>query len=191
MSTPTPFERELGKTIRSRLGTGTKVVRFADDEEVNEVFIVSGNDCPVGGVISYGSVGLSRKFQHTGAESVKVEIVAACAAVTPYIDNLVASCVFESIKNGTNIRYGSCIADIVAQYRISDTLRHVTFVAPFLWQGLNQLTVDGNEIYCLMMLPVSDAEKRYLEQHGIDALEELFDKMQIDIYDINRASALT
>jgi hypothetical protein len=191
MSTPTPFERDLGKFIRSTFGAETKVVRFADDEELNDVFIVSGSNFPIDGVTSYGSVGLSRNAQNAGETVVKVEIVAACATVTPHIDNLVASCVFDSVRNGSSIVYGACIADIIAQYNISDNLKHVTFVAPFLWQGLDKIIVDGQPVHCLMLLPISDAEKDYLGAHGLDALENLFNEKQIDIYDINRPSVLT
>ena len=190
MSTPSPFERDLGKAIRSAFGAETKVVRFGDDDGGHDCFIVSGVDCPVPGVTSYGSVGLCRTIQKAGTVDVKVEILAACASGTPNIDNLVASCVFESMKNGQAIVYGAHIPDIMAQYGISHSLKHVTFVAPFLWQGLNKLVVGEEIVHCLMMLPISDAEKDYLEAHGIDALEALFDEKQIDIFDINRPSAV-
>ena len=190
MSTPSPFERDLGKAIRSAFGAETKVVRFGDDNGIDDCFIVSGANCPVKGVTSYGSVGLSRTAQRAGTADVKVEIVAACASSTLRIDNLVASCVFDSMKNSTNITYGAYISDIVVQYDVSRTLRHVTFVAPFLWSGLGKLDVDDQAIHFLLMLPISDAEKNYLETHGIDALEAIFNEKQIDIYDINRASVL-
>lgn len=190
MSTPPPFERDLGRAIRAAFGAETKVVRFGDDNGIDDCFIVSGANCPVEGVTSYGSVGLCRTTQRAGTADVKVEIVAACASGTPHIDNLVASCVFESVKNGANIVYGAHISDIIVQYGVTRTLRHVTFVAPFLWRGLNKLDVNGQAVLCLLMLPISDAEKNYLESHGIDALEAIFNDQQIDIYDINRASVV-
>lgn len=191
MSAPSAFERDLGRAIKHEFGLATKVVRFADDGGVNDCFIVTGSDCPIKGVTSYGSVGLSREAQKAGAADVKVEILAACASETPHIDNLLASCVFDSAKNGSNVIYGACILDIVSQYRISHTLKHVTFVAPFLWQGLNKLMVDDQAVHCLLMLPISDSEKQYLESHGIDSLENLFNESQIDIYDINRPSVVS
>ena len=190
MNDPSPCERKLGNTIRSIFGGRSKVVLFGDDDGTNTCFIVSASDCPVNGVTSYASVGLSRIAQEVGPLDIEVEIVAACASITPHVDNLVASCVFEGIKNGVNISYGSIIKDIIVQYNISATLKHVTFVAPFLWDNLNKLEVEGKSIYCLMMLPISDAEISYLVEHGIDALEELFYENQIDVYDINRPSAI-
>lgn len=190
MSKPSSFERDLGKAIRSAFGAETNVVLFGDDDGSHDCFIVSGANFPVPGVTSYGSVGLYRTIQEAGAVDVKGEIVAACASATPHIDNLVASCVFDGIKNGKAIVYGAHISDIIVQYGISQNLKHVTFVAPFLWQGLNRFMVSEDVVHCLMMLPISDAEKDYLGSHGIDALEALFDDTQIDIFDINRPSAL-
>jgi antitoxin YqcF len=190
MTKPTQFESELGKKIREKFGQNTKVVRFADDSEEHFVFIVSGNDFPVRGVTSYGSVGLYKNAQHIGSEGVFVEILGACATETPHVDNLLASCVFDSVKNRSNIVYGSCIKGILSQYNISRSLQHVTFVSPFLWEGLEKLVVDNVPVHCLMMLPISEAEANYLEANGIDALERHFSEAQIDVFNINRPSVV-
>jgi hypothetical protein len=55
---------------------------------------------------------------------------------------------------------------------------------------LDRIVAEGETVHCLMLLPISDAERTYLATRGIDALEKLFEERQIDIYDINRASAL-
>jgi len=188
---PSAFERDLGKSIRSRLGDETKVVRFGDDDGVNDCFIVSGFNCPIEGVTSYSSIGLSRTTQKLGIADVRVELITACASGTPHVDNLMASCVFECFRNGTNISYGSLITNIVSQYRISDTLRHVTFVSPFLWHGFNRLEVGAQDIHFLLMLPISESEKIFAENNGIDALENVFNKAQIDIYDVHRSSIIS
>jgi hypothetical protein len=190
MTKPTPFESELGKKIRSKFGQNTRVVRFADDDEENFVFIVSGLDCPTEGVTSYGTVGLYKHLQNAGQAKVSVEIVTACATATPHIDNLIASCVFESIKNRSDIIYGSLLRNILDQYEVSRSLMHVTFVSPFLWEGLNKVVVEDVSIHCLMMIAISDAEALYLESHGIDALERRFSEEQIDLFDINRSSVI-
>src|SRR6476620_11291741 len=112
----TTFEIELVKTFRARFGKSTKVWRFGDDEEKNTVIIVSGIDFPVAGVTSYATVGLYKNIQYAGQTEVMVEIVAACATATLQFDNLVSSCVFDSVKNHSSIIYGSCIKNIMPQY---------------------------------------------------------------------------
>lgn len=190
MMTPTTFEKDLGRLIRSRFGENTKVVRFGDDQEEQCTFIVSGVDCPERGVTSYGSVGLYKAPQRVGGSQILVEIVAACASATANIDNLLASCVFDAIKNRSQVIYGSFIENIALQYGISSTLNHVAFVSPFLWDDLDKLEVEGRSVYLLLMLPISDAELSFLKGNGIDALEKRFSENQIDIFDINRPSVV-
>lgn len=190
MDKPTELEIEFSRKLRDKFGHDTRAVRFADDEEANSVFVISAVNCPVAGVNSYGSIGLYKHAQHMSDKQISVEIVAACASSTPHMDNLLASCVFDSIKNGSNIVYGSCIRNIVAQYEISSTLQNVTFVSPFLWNDLNKVVVGNTVIYYLMMLPISDSEALYLQTNGIEALERRFNDAQIDIFDINRLPAI-
>lgn len=190
MAMPSNFERQLGRAIQSALGSSIKVSRFGDDDGLHECSVIRAENSPVDGVTSYGSVGLSEDPQSAGSVKMLVEVVAACASSTHNIDNLVSSCVFDSKKNGTDIIYGAYIPDIVDQYQISNTMRHVTFVAPFLWEGLGRINVEGKNVHCLMMLPISDNELYYLQERGVDELERIFEKSQIDIFDINRASAL-
>jgi antitoxin YqcF len=190
MPTLTSFERALVKTFRASFGQNTQFRGYGDDDERNTVIIVRGIDFPVVGVTSYASVGLYKNIQDARQVEVMVEIVAACATATPHVDNLVASCVFDSVKNGSSVIYGSCIRNIIPQYEISQTLKHVTFVAPFLWEELSKIEIEGSPVYCLMMLPISDAEAQYLQGNGIDALERHFTEKQIDVFDISRPSAV-
>jgi hypothetical protein len=38
------------------------------------------------------------------------------------------------------------------------------------------------------MVPISDEEYRFLEEHGAERLEQLFQEKQIDVFDLSRAS---
>ena len=40
------------------------------------------------------------------------------------------------------------------------------------------------------MIPVSEKEYQYILKHGYDALEDLFEKEQIDVLDLERRSLL-
>jgi len=187
MRTPSAYEQQLGRYIRRQFGQATKVIRYGDDHGTRDMFLVIGEDCPQAGITSFGTVGLSQRAQQVGAQKMHVELLGACAS-GPHFDNVMASCVFDSFHNHSNIVYGAFIENILDQYQISTTLRHVTFVAPFFWQGLSPQTIEGIEIHWLLVVPISDAELDMLKKQGIEKLENLFEQKQIDLFDMHRAS---
>ncbi len=190
MRQPDSFELATGRYIRARLGAATRVVRYGDDHGEHDLFLVSGLDHPNSGISSYGTVGLSKRPQRLGENTVNVELIGACATATPHFDNVMASCVFEHVRNGTPIVYGSAIEGVLDQYSISASLRHVTFVAPFLFEDFGPATIEGVKINWLLAVPIADAELALLREKGIDALEDRFEKAQIDLYDIDRKSCV-
>lgn len=187
---PIEFERVVGRHVRSRLGADTKVFHYGDDDGTHDVFLISGSNFPCGGVTSYGTFGLSNQPQDFHGKPVFVEILGACASATARFDNLITSCASESMKNGTPAVYGAAMENILDQYELSETLHHVTFVAPFLWEGFEPLDALGRQVHWLLALPISNAELDYLRANGIDALEDRFEAGQIDIYDIGRPSVI-
>jgi antitoxin YqcF len=190
MRDPTESERLLGRHIRATFGGTTRVVGYGDDDGRQDVFLVSAEDIPTRGVTSYGTVGLFNTPQPFQDKRVFVEILGACASATRPFANLIGSCVFESRKNGTPVVHGGVMPGILDQYEMSNTLRHVTFVSPFLWDGFKPFPLEEKEIHWLLALPISDGERGFLGANGIDALEALFEERQIDLFDINRLSAV-
>ena len=191
MRQPDTFELSVGRYARERLGAATKVVRYGDDYGERDMFLVSGADFPDYGVTSYATVGLSKIAQHVGEKQVHVEILGACASDIDGFDNVISSCVFDSVRNKTNIVHGSHVVDIISQYSLSNTMKHIVFVSPFLFPEFEKIRIDEIDIYWLMAIPISDDELEFLVMHGVDALEDEFERAQIDIYDIQRASCVT
>lgn len=190
MRKPTEYEQKLGQFVRNQFGNSTKVVRYGDDDGDRDIFLVTGENVPVDGVTSYGTVGLSLVAQQFLGQEIFVELLGACASATSEFDNLMASCVFESVKNRSPIIYGSCLKNIIDQYKLSSTLRHVTFVSPFLWDDFEMRTVFDKDVHWLVALPISDVELVFLEERRINELENLFESQQIDAFNINRASSI-
>ncbi len=75
-------------------------------------------------------------------------------------------------------------------FSASSTLNHVLLLPPFLWASLKTLELDDKTVAWLMAVPISDAELDFAERMGVDALETAFEKAQIDVFDLNRASVI-
>lgn len=185
----------IAEFLEARLAPGRCEVRthqFAGRSE--EALILRAPDCPVEGITSYSSVGLSSVPQRVGDRAVPVELIGACASDVPTFGDVIASCVVTRTVTGANFVYGTLIEELRTLRSISTTLRHVTLVAPFLWDsfggGIAKDRVGKSDVYWLMVLPISDAERDFLRNSGIEALEELFEEAEIDVFDINRPSAV-
>ena len=64
-------------------------------------------------------------------------------------------------------------------------------MTPFLWdETLRTLTLRDKRVAWLLAVPISDAELRYDERKGPDALESLFENQHIDVFDISRPSVV-
>jgi len=190
MSEISKLHRKIGRYVQSEFGADVKVTRYGDDTEKYSIPIVKGYGVPQIGVISYGTVGLSDIEQIAGEARVNVEILGVCGLKNEEFANVLSSCYFECVKNGTPIIYGGYIENIVGQYNISSTLNHITFITPFLWRGFNAQEFDEKVVHWLMAIPISDSELEFLMSNGINALEDLFEKKQIDLFNINRPSTL-
>jgi hypothetical protein len=181
-----PHTKSVTRELARAWGGGQpKVHRHWDEPEENWVGIASRAHCPWEGVTSVGTLGLS---EHSlgFSNDLRVEIIGACATTTDLSDVL-ATCAFNVIKDAWPMRPGAIHNDVLQMYGLSKTLAHVMFVAPFLWDaGPKTLHLEGRTVTWLMAVPISESELVYAEGNGADALNALFERRQIDVFDINR-----
>ncbi|MBF4576521.1 suppressor of fused domain protein [Frondihabitans sp. VKM Ac-2883] len=71
------------------------------------------------------------------------------------------------------------------------TTPHALIWYPFGWAGdFEPLVDDETHIEWLMAIPITDAEFTFFEANDADALIDVFEANDIDLYDLGRASAL-
>lgn len=168
-----------------------KIFRFADEEEVKTVDLMMCENCPDAGITSYGTIGLYNCNIGLTYEDkpLRMELLAACASGIEDFSNIVTTAAFE-IMDGKSAYPGYIIDDIVSMYIDNSDMEHILLTYPFLWGDVNNSVFDDITVAYLMIVPISDKEKEYCLQKGLDALESIFEKKQIDIYNIHRDSAL-
>lgn len=70
-------------------------------------------------------------------------------------------------------------------------MKHIMFVEPFFWEGkYHGMILEDKRIEWLLAVSISEEEGKYAEEHGSDALEELFEENDIDIFDMYRKSVI-
>lgn len=75
-------------------------------------------------------------------------------------------------------------------YYPDSEMEHVLFTSPFLWEKLISLDFIDKKVTWLLAVPISTKELLFAEREGTEALEDLFEEKDIDIFDISRNSVI-
>jgi hypothetical protein len=164
---------------------------YWDDNKKNYVDILSCSDRPLDGVTSYSTIGLSAHSIDQTVDNIPlgIEIVGVCASSYECFPNILGSCAFNIINTKYTCYPGAIFQDIVKYYLPNGPMMHILFLPPFFWEDkLTTLSFKNKKVAWLLAVPISDNELKYAKQYGVAALETLFEKHQIDIFDLQRNS---
>ena len=183
--------KTLARYLREIIGGKPSVGRYWDKPERSSVDIFRADDRPDTGVVSYATLGLSDTSLELDVEGVplRVELVMAAAAEHEAAPHILATAAFNIINDGMAIEPGTIFCDVVGMYLDDSDMKHLLFLPPFLWP-LETQRLPRKTVAWLLAVPISNAERAYADEKGTDALEDVFEKEQIDIYDLSRASVL-
>lgn len=183
----------IAKTLVRAFGGKPSIRAYWDEREAFSVDILKCEDAPEVGVNSYGTVNLSDTplFKEGIEYPVRAEILGVCQSDISEFPNLLSTCAFNIKKNRWFAAPSVVFPDVISMYEISTTMRHVAFFQPFIWENdLPTLELKSKTVDWLLAVPISDAEYRFALKQGFDELEEHFEAVQIDIFDVNRPSSL-
>jgi hypothetical protein len=183
--------RSLARYLKDVTRGSPTVTKYWDDAHVSDIDIMIIKDAPAKGVSTYASLALSdvRTGLTSGGKALGVEIVLALATDCAEGANMIATCGF-SIKKGEVVPTpGAIIPRVLELYGDGRDMKHAMLISPFLWE-LETQAFPAKTVAWLQVLPISDPERDYALANGPEALEDLFEEHQIDVFDIDRPSVL-
>ncbi|GDY33845.1 suppressor of fused domain protein [Gandjariella thermophila] len=123
---------------------------------------------------------------------VRVELVGACANNVDFFPNALSTAAFYVINDHLFCQPGTIFPRVIEMYDPDITMKHLMFVSPFIWgDAPHTLELPDKTVAWLLAVPIAEQERRYAETHGAEALEDLFEQAQIDIFDIDRDPVTT
>lgn len=183
--------KTIAKTALQAFGGKPTVAKYWDDDHNSSVDLLSTLNMPYDGITSYSTIGLSDYSigYSVDEKPLMLEIVGANATEYDLFPNILGTCAFYVINSKVSIYPGKILQRIIKMYYSDSEMEHVLLTTPFLWD-LKTLEFQNKTVTWLLAVPISEEEFLYAEQKGTEALEELFEKKDIDIFDINRRSIL-
>jgi hypothetical protein len=193
LSKISPQHKAIAKRCASVFGGSPKVNRFWDNEKVSCIDLLRCEGAPQPGVTSFSTIGLSDEtLKLEGNETdIRVELLGACGSGFKSFDNVLATTAFHIKNSGWFPEPLQIFPKMVAIHDASETMQHVFFLPPFLWEPeFATQTIGDHTISWLLVIPISDHEYTYAKTKGGGALEDLFVEKQIDVFDLNRPSVV-
>lgn len=187
------INQEIAKMMAAVFGGNSRIRQYQDEEEKSQIAILQAADRPFSGITSYSTVGLSGwPIPNSQVRPpLGAEIVGACASDREEFGNLISAVAFFVINSGWITSPGVTFARIVGMHFPDTTVPHLMFVPPFLWEAdLDSKVIGDRTVAWLLALPITSPELDYAQQYGSEALEERLEEAEIDIFDLQRSSAI-
>lgn len=190
--TVTKEKKIIAGTALEAFGGKPSISKYWDENNVSNVDILSTKDRPYEGVTSYSTIGLSDYSigYSIDEKPLRIEIVGASATIFEFFPNILSTCAFNIINAKLTITHGKIFKGVIRMYYPDIEMEHVLFTSPFLWGKLNSIDFIEKKVAWLLAVPISTKELLFAEKEGTEALEDLFEKQDIDIFDIRRNSVL-
>jgi hypothetical protein len=186
--------RKIANILADAFGGRCSVIEVVHDSLPLVIDLLRCPDRPGESVTSMGTIGLSDFPLHLEGEEypVRVELVSAVASRDVEAFGLVlGTTAFCIIRSGRVVYPGSVLEDAVSVYIPESPLPHIYFTAPFFWEKeLQAAQLDTKKVAWLLAFPISQTELELLRAKGDSALEDEFEKHNIDIFDLYRRSVV-
>lgn len=191
----TEEDLQNGKLVARQIvrvfGKTPSIFRYGNDDNTKYIDMAVCSDLPSDGICSCATIGLHRTdigLAH-GAQPLRVELLAAGPAADAAFENLISTTALDIMD--LQVAYpGMVVENVVPMYFPGIEMRHILLTHPFLWAGTHSFAVGDVNVAWLMCVPISENERYYCAKNGLDALESLFEKQQIDVWNLNRKSVL-
>jgi hypothetical protein len=185
--TPSASAKLAARELMRTWGEKPKIFRHWDEAERHFIDIASCLNSPVDGITAVGTVGLCD--HNLGLGSLRVELIGAFPSIFTEGPNVAATCAFNAFKDGMPTRPDAIHPNVVRLYDPATSVPHILLTDPFLWDDGPETIDDGeHKTAWLMMVPVSEREVAFANEHGVSALTDRFEDQQIDIFDLRRSS---
>ncbi len=185
------YGRPTARKVAAAFGGTPRFKRHLDEAEQNSIDMLSCDDRPSEGLVSYSTLGLQRYPNVIDGEDIRIELCGIATPDVPSFANVIATTAFYVMKDRWRVAPGITYESMVGMYNLPVTLKHIVFAAPLEWEELSSVDLGGDVVVrWLLVIPISDSELRWKLDKGWDELENLFVEKGIDYWDLNRSSVV-
>lgn len=186
------IRKDIEKKIHQNVGGKPRVQEYLDANNESQIDIYIGVSQPDEDSITCATIGLHEysiglELEDEGKE-LRAEFIGMCDRQYEFYPNIVASCAFNIINSDFACKPGVVYSNVVKAFYPDCTVPHMLLTSPAYWEDLDETITEDRVIAWLTLIPISEAEYLFLQENGSDALEDLLEENNVDIFDFYRQS---
>ncbi|MED1042885.1 suppressor of fused domain protein (plasmid) [Bacillus mycoides] len=184
--------KQIAQLALKAFGGKPKVTKYWDDNKKSSIDILLSNDNQFDDdVFSFSTLGLSDYSIGYESNELPIRMELVGASDFECFPNVLSTCAFYIINSNYKCFPGAIFENVVSMYLPNSSMKHILFVNPYLWENkFETVSFEKKQVSWLMTVPISEGEKKYAEKYGADALEDLFEEKQINVFDLERISLI-
>lgn len=181
--------KQIFKYSKSFIGGTPSVYEYYNSDRSKSIDIMTCKDSIFSMVDVHTSIGLHdiNIGLTSDGKKVGIELISVGEKSDEISCNILATVAFE-IMDKKECYLGQIISNIINQYDVSSEMRHVILLSPAYWDNYRQYENEKEIVAWLLLVPISDSEKAYIEKNGVAAFEQVLQQQESDITDRSRSS---
>lgn len=181
--------KKIAQYALNFIGGVPEVFSYYNEDNTATIDIMNCKDESVPQLATLSTIGLSgvdigKEFEN---KSLRVELIMLGAKDEEIFENILASVAFW-IKQHQTCNFGMIIENIVAVNSDETALKHVLLMNPVFWRDYAPFETEKNVVAWLLVVPINDKEKNYIEQNSLDKFDKILETEQIDVTNLYRNS---
>ena len=181
--------KEIFRYSRRFIGGKSEVYSYYNSDKSKSIDIMISSETQYSEVDIYSTIGLSEveiglKYND---KTVGVELISIGDKGDELNANILASVAFE-LMDTKDCYFGKIVPNAISQYDAKYECKHVILLTPAFWEKYHQYEIEDKIVAWLLLVPVTNAEKMYIENNGVEAFEHILAQQNSDITDRKRQS---
>lgn len=124
-------------------------------------------------------------------DPVFVEIIVDARGDAAWVAEIVATLAFHVMKDGWKPAPGVIFERAIEMYSPELQVKHVMFVPPIQWEEeMDAVELDEKIVQPLLAVPITEGEAVFVRAHGSEALEDLWARAEVDVFDWSRSGVV-
>lgn len=184
-------KKKIAKYALQFIGGKPRVDRYYNRDESKQIDIMISDSGVIKGVPTCSTIGLSETDigLYANGKKLRVELMAVCELENEILCNILSTIAFD-VKDSKSCGYGMIIPNAISNYDADTELKHAVLMSPVFWPEYKPLEDIGYIVVWLMVVPITDSEKQFIEERGIAAFDVMLEKHHADVINIKRKTVI-